>query len=88
MLLTTNTEFAANTKLALEIRLPFDLKPVKLTARVIQSHEVTRDLIYDTRLEFLSIEESPKKIINQTVDYYVKRGVCKEVEGKDGIRRK
>lgn len=75
MLLTTNRLFVHDTVLALEIRLPFDTTPIKIVAKVIESHEITKDLIYDTRLSFLSIDEKHKKIISQTVDYYLKKSV-------------
>jgi hypothetical protein len=73
MLLTTNRFFNPDTVLSLEIRLPFDVNPIKIIGKVIQSHEVTKDLIYDTRLVFLSIDEKHKKVITQTVDYYLKK---------------
>ncbi|MFA5411218.1 MAG: PilZ domain-containing protein [Candidatus Omnitrophota bacterium] len=73
MLLTTNRQFAPGTDLALEIRLPFDPHPIMLTAKVLESREVIRDLIYDTRLQFLSVDEHHQKIINKTVDYYLKK---------------
>ncbi len=74
MLLTTNRSFAAGTKLALEIRLPFDPHPIMLIGKVLESHEVTKNLIYDTRLVFLAIDDRHKKVMNETVDYYLKKG--------------
>lgn len=74
MLLTTNRKFEPGTNLAVEIRLPFDPNPIMLIARVVESKEVTQDLIYDTRLAFLAIDESHRKVISQTVDYYLKKG--------------
>lgn len=74
MLLTTNRLFDPGIKLALEIRLPFDPNPIILIAKVVESREVTKDLIYDTRLEFLTIDEKHRGIINQTVGYYIKKG--------------
>lgn len=73
MLLTTNRQFDPGVKLAIEIRLPFDPSPIMLIARVIDSREITRDLIYDTRLEFLAVDEKHRKVIGQTVDYYIKK---------------
>jgi c-di-GMP-binding flagellar brake protein YcgR len=73
MLLTTNRQFPPGSKLAIEIRLPFDLNPILLIGRVVDSHEITKDLIYDTRLEFLTMDDRHRKIITQTVDYYVKK---------------
>ena len=74
MLLTTNRLFDTGTKLALEIRLPFDPNPIYIIARVVDSREVTRDLIYDTRLSFLAVDEKHRKIVGDTVDYYLKKG--------------
>jgi len=73
MLLTTNRHFDIGTKIALEIRLPFDPNPIMLIGKVLESHEVTRDLIYDTRLEFLAVDERHRKVIGQTVEYYIKK---------------
>jgi len=74
MLLTTNCQMPVGTSLAIEIRLPFDPLPILLVARVIESMQVIKDLIYDTRLQFLSIDENHSKTINKTVDYYGKKG--------------
>lgn len=74
MLLTTNRHFDVGTNIALEIRLPFDPNPIMLIAKVLESREITKDLIYDTRLSFLAVDERHKKIISQTVDYYLKKG--------------
>ena len=73
MLITTNRQFDPGVRLALEIRLPFDLKPIILVGKVIDSKEISKDLIYDTRLEFLSIDEAHKNIVFQTVEYYLKK---------------
>jgi Tfp pilus assembly protein PilZ len=73
MLLTTNRKFEPGTNIALEIRLPFDPNPIMLIGKVIESKEITKDLIYDTRMEFLAVDEKHKKVISQTVDYYLKK---------------
>jgi len=74
MLLTTNRKFDAGTNLSLEIRLPFDPDPIKIIAKVLESKEITKNLIYDTRLMFLTIDEKHIKIITETVNYYTKKG--------------
>jgi len=74
MLLTTNRLFDPGTNLAIEIRLPFDPNPIMLIAKVIESKEIIKDLIYDTRLQFLAVDENHRKVINKTVDYYLKKG--------------
>jgi c-di-GMP-binding flagellar brake protein YcgR len=74
MLLTTNKRFSVGTNLALEIRLPFDPNPIMLIAKVLDSREISKDLIFDTRLIFLTVDEKHRKVIDGTVDYYIKKG--------------
>ncbi len=74
MLLTTNRRFEPGTNLALEIRLPFDPHPIMIIGKVQESREITRNLIYDTRLIFLAVDERHRKVINETIDYYMKKG--------------
>jgi len=73
MLLTTNRQFAPGTNLALEIRLPFDPHPIMLIGRVVESRVIMKDMIYDTRMEFLAIDERHRKVIGETVEYYMKK---------------
>ncbi|MDD4910272.1 MAG: PilZ domain-containing protein [Candidatus Omnitrophica bacterium] len=73
MLLTTNRPFDTGTFLALQIRLPFDPDSISITAKVLESRELIKDLIYDTRLQFLQIDDRHLKTLTQTVDHYLKR---------------
>lgn len=73
MLLTTNKRFDTGTNLALEIRLPFDVNPIMIVGKVVESKEITKNLIYDTRLAFLSVDDKHKDPMIQTVEYYLKR---------------
>lgn len=74
MLLTTNCQFSAGTNLALEIRLPFDPDPIMIIAKILESKEITKGVIYDTRLAFLAIDEKHCKVIGETISYYIKKG--------------
>lgn len=73
MLLTTNCKFPVGTNLALEVRLPFDPQVIKIIAEVLESKEITKGIIYDTRLIFLSVDEMYREIIIETVGYYLKK---------------
>lgn len=73
MLLTTNKKFETGINLALEIRLPFERNPIMLIGKVVESKEITKDLIYDTRLQFLAIDENHREIISKTVEYYLNK---------------
>jgi hypothetical protein len=70
MWLTTNRKFKVGEKLALDIRLPLAPDPIKLIGVVVDSKEVVSNLIYDTHLEFLSVDENYKKTIGKTVERY------------------
>ncbi|MFA5356035.1 MAG: PilZ domain-containing protein [Candidatus Omnitrophota bacterium] len=74
ILLTTNRKLEEGTNIALEIRLPFDPDPIMITGRVLESREISRDLIYDTRINFQSIDEKHKGILKESIDYYIKKG--------------
>ncbi len=74
MLLTTNRAFSEGTQLALEIRLPFSPKPIVLIGKVLESHVVTKDLIYDTRLEFIAMDKHHQKSLNETLNFYLRKG--------------
>ncbi|MCX5712643.1 MAG: PilZ domain-containing protein [Candidatus Omnitrophica bacterium] len=74
MLLTTNRKFQTGTNLALEIRLPFDPNPIMLIGKVVDSREITKDLIYDTRLQFTAVDDRHRDPISKTVSYYIKKG--------------
>lgn len=74
MLLTTNMQFSPGTNLAIAIRLPFDPNPIMLIAKVLESKEITKNLIYDTRLMFLDVDAKHRDVINETVSYYLRKG--------------
>ncbi|MDD4938812.1 MAG: PilZ domain-containing protein [Candidatus Omnitrophica bacterium] len=74
MLLTTNRKFDAGINLALEIRLPFDSHPIMIVGKVLESREISKDLIYDTRIVFLAVDERHRNAMKKTVDYYLKKG--------------
>jgi hypothetical protein len=74
MLLTTNCQFPAETSLALEIRLPFDPDPIVTIAKVLESKEIVKGVIYDTRLAFVAVDEKHRRVISETIGYYLKKG--------------
>lgn len=73
-LLTTNRQFNPGINLALEIRLPFDPDQIMIIGVVIESIEITKNLIYDTRLAIINMDEKHRKVINKTIEYYAKKG--------------
>lgn len=73
MLLTTNRKFSAGTLLAVDIRLPFLAEPLNLKARVVESKEVAKNLIYDTHLEVIDVDRDTRGAIDKTVVYHLKK---------------
>ena len=72
MLLTTNRPFEPGTNLALEIRLPFDAHPILLMGKVVESREISKNMIYDTRIQFVAVDEHHRRVIGGTVEYNLK----------------
>jgi hypothetical protein len=72
MLLTTNKPFSPGTKLALEIYVPTDPHPLILVGIVVESNEVVKELVYDTRLELLSVDEEHRSAMHGTTGEVMK----------------
>jgi len=73
MLLTTNRLFDGGVVLAIEIRLPFLPDPIRLIGKVIDSREIARNLIYETRLLFTYVDDKSKVVVKDTVNYFSKK---------------
>ncbi|MFH1771273.1 MAG: PilZ domain-containing protein [Candidatus Omnitrophota bacterium] len=73
LLLTTNKKFDKGTLLAVTIRFPFAPQKIELTGRVIESKEVARDLIYETRMCFLDSDEDFFRQLGKFVETRLKR---------------
>ena len=71
--ITTNRPFGKGVRLALRIRLPFGPEPVEVAGTAVDSREIVKDLIYDTRVEFSRLKDEQRKVIEQTVSYYLKK---------------
>ena len=67
MLLTTNKCYSAGTRLALEINLPNDPAPLMIIGKVIESAAAGVE-VYDTRLEFVAVDEFHRRSIAQTIN--------------------
>lgn len=72
MLITTNRKFEKDTTLSVFVRLPFSPEKIHLIGRVVDSREVVKNLIYETRMCFLDIDEQKKEVIAATVNEYLK----------------
>jgi len=73
MLLTTNRSFDSGTILAIEIRLPLISQPIRLLGKILDSKEIARNLIYETRLVFTYMDDQSRNFIKNTVNYFSKK---------------
>lgn len=73
MMLTTNRKFDADTCLAMTMRFPFIREKIEVTGRVIGSREVVKNLIYETRIQFLDLAEDFFQELGDFVKDYMQR---------------
>ncbi|MCK4519795.1 MAG: PilZ domain-containing protein [Candidatus Omnitrophica bacterium] len=57
ILITTSKLFEKGIQLTMNLRIPLVPQRVKLSGEVVESREVVRDLIYETRVKFLGLDE-------------------------------
>ncbi len=72
MLLTTNRMFDPGTFLKMFIRVPLVKDKLTLVGKVLESKEVVKGLIYETRIAFYNLEEAIGKILKDTVETFLK----------------
>jgi len=73
MLLTTNKAFAKDTLLKMSIQIPIINYKVELVGRVMESREVTKSLIYETRIVFQDLSLSVAQALGSTVKKAIDR---------------
>ena len=73
MLLTTNRSFSAGVLLVMHIKLPFMENRVDVLGQVVDSREVVKDLIYETRIQFIEVDDKGIKAIDDTVTFYLEK---------------
>lgn len=71
MLISTHLNFKPGTILALETNLPFINEKIVIYAKVIESKEIVKDLVYDTRLCFEELEERSKVSLEKAINFYL-----------------
>lgn len=70
ILLTTNKSFEPGTHLAMTIRFPFVPQRIEVTGEVIDSREVVKNLIYETRINFHDLDS---KFMEELGEFVQKR---------------
>ncbi len=57
ILITTSKLFERGAQLTMNLRIPLVPQRIKFSGEVVDSREVVRDLIYETRVKFLGLDE-------------------------------
>jgi hypothetical protein len=70
ILLTTNKAFESGTHLAMTIRFPFVPQRIEVVGEVIDSREVVKNLIYETRIIFQDLDS---KFMEELGEFIQKR---------------
>ena len=65
----TERAFRVGVVLELLIRAPFAMKPLEVTGKVLTSHEVVKNVVYETRIQF---SEADRQRLAE-LDEFIKR---------------
>jgi len=73
MAITTGTQFQLEMKLILKVRVPSKREPIEIVGRVIESAPMGKLAVYNTRIEFLAIDEKYRQAIIDTISHHLKK---------------
>jgi hypothetical protein len=69
-LLRTKNEIKRGVCLVLEIPWPSRLTPIRLLGRVIESRLSSNPITYDTRIEFLAMNDETRRVVTKLIQHY------------------
>ena len=72
--------YAPGTKLAIALQTPFIWDRLSLPAEVLESKEMAKDLIYETRVAFAALDDNAKHYLGKTIEVFMKKEKEKEKE--------
>ncbi|MEK7309395.1 MAG: PilZ domain-containing protein [Planctomycetota bacterium] len=73
MAITTSAQFQPDAKLIMKVRVPSAREPVEIIGRVIESSPMGKMAVYNTRVEFLAIDEKYRQAIIDTISHNLKK---------------
>lgn len=73
ILFITDRKFSQGVILKLRIKLPDVPDYANVRVRVVDSKERVKNVIYETRAQFIGISEEDKDSINKMVEYHLKK---------------
>lgn len=72
MLLTTNKEFGVGTHLAMILRFPLIPHKIEVTGVVVGCKQIVRDIIYETRIQFLDLDQEFFRKLGEFIKEHLK----------------
>lgn len=57
VMLTTNKKFATGTQLSIMIKFPFVQERIEVLATVVDSKEIAKNILYETRISFADLDK-------------------------------
>lgn len=66
----TTRPFPASTKIGIELKTPYLSGTTYLEGIALESHEKIKNLLYETRLQFTSVEPQAEFLLNKVIEYF------------------
>jgi len=64
-------KFEPGTRLGIELKTPYLSGTTYLEGKVLQSHTKVANMIYETRLQFDSLEKDAEFLLNELIEYFL-----------------
>ena len=71
MCFITTHKFEPSTLLQIELKTPYITDTTLLEGNVLESREKTKNMIYETRLEFVHINAEAQYLLTQLMEYFI-----------------
>ena len=71
MCFITTCKFEPSTPLHIELKTPYITDTTLLEGVVLESHEKTKDMLYETRLKFVHINAEAQSLLTQLMEYFI-----------------
>lgn len=73
MSLVTDKAFKPGTILEIEIKSAFFASITHMHGKVLESHEHAKDIIYETRLQFINLSTQAEAVIKTAIEFFENR---------------
>ena len=74
MCFITSKPYAPGTILGIDLKTPYLSDTTHLEGRVLESHEKVKNIIYETRVQFLELDREAEFILARLIDFFINGG--------------